>query len=93
MISTRTANKLAKEYNINTDVIRPKIWKYALNVELEHGHKLGDLTDITHDDLHLTARIAIAHLMEFPDYYERLKSLEKKANRYWSQEQMPSIFN
>ena len=92
-ISTREANKLAKEYNINTDVIRPKIWKYALNVELEHGHMLGDLTNLTNDDVHLTAKIVIAHLMEFPDYYKRLRSMEKKADKYWSQYKKPNIFN
>ena len=38
----------------------------GMNVELEH-------CDITHGDLYLTARIALAHLKEDPDYYVKLK--------------------
>jgi len=37
-----------------------------LNVELE-----------TDDDPHITAKIALAHLNEFPDYYTRLERLER----------------
>jgi hypothetical protein len=33
----------------------------------------------------LTAKIALAHLREFPDYYTRLKRLEDEAEAYWSQ--------
>ena len=44
----------------------------GMNVELEHG--LRDiLTNISDDDPHVTARIALAHLNEFPDYYTRLE--------------------
>ena len=45
----------------------------GLNVELEHG-KIDLETDVTGDDDVLTAKIALAHLREFPDYYTRLKS-------------------
>jgi hypothetical protein len=31
----------------------------------------------------MTGKIAWAHLKEFPDYYTRLKKLEKKAVEYW----------
>jgi hypothetical protein len=31
----------------------------------------------------LTAKIALAHLSEFPDYYTRLNKLEKEAEDYW----------
>ena len=40
----------------------------GLNVELEHG-KIDLETDVTGDDDVLTAKIALAHLREFPDYY------------------------
>lgn len=46
--------------------------RVGMNVELEHG-SMNKLTNITDDDLITTAKIAIAHLREVPDYYIRLK--------------------
>ena len=52
-------------------------------VELEHG--LHDpATNVTDDDLLLTAKIALAHLNEFPDYYDRLEKMEREAEAYWA---------
>jgi hypothetical protein len=51
-------------------------FKMGLEVEMEHG--TGDPeTDVTHDDPSMTAKIAWAHLKELPDYYDRLKKVEK----------------
>jgi hypothetical protein len=50
----------------------------GMEVELEHGTR-DEATDVTHDDPTLTAKIALAHLREFPDYYERLASMEARA--------------
>jgi hypothetical protein len=51
-----------------------------MSVELEHGlHDL--LTNVTHDDPLVTAKIALAHLNEFPDYYTRLQRMEQEARR------------
>jgi hypothetical protein len=30
-----------------------------------------------------TGKIALAHLREFPDYYQRLDKLESAAEKYW----------
>ena len=54
-----------------------------MNVELEHGlHDL--LTNVSDDDPHVTAKIALAHLKEFPDYYTRLERMEEEAKRDWA---------
>jgi hypothetical protein len=59
-------------------------FRIGMNVELEHG--LHDLvTNVTDDDPHLTAKIALAHLNEFPDYYTRLDRMEEEAKRDWEQ--------
>ncbi len=50
----------------------------GMNVELEHGTRFGDLY-VTGDDPVMTAKIALAHLREFPDYYERLAVMEREA--------------
>ena len=50
------------------------------NIELEHG-SINPLTNITNDDLIMTMKIALAHLNEFPDYYNKeygLPQLEEK---------------
>ena len=50
----------------------------GMKVELEHGlHDL--LTNVTDDDPLVTAKIALAHLNEFPDYYTRLEQMEEQA--------------
>jgi hypothetical protein len=50
----------------------------GMEVELEHGIRYPDL-DVTGDDPVLTAKIALAHLREFPDYYRRLEHMEREA--------------
>ena len=57
-------------------------FRAGMDVELEHG--LHDpATNVTDDDPHTTARIAHAHLKEFPDYYTRLERMEEEAKRHF----------
>ena len=42
----------------------------GINIEREHG-LINPLTNITNDDLVMTTKIALAHLNEFPDYYNK----------------------
>ena len=42
----------------------------GLNIELEHG-TINQKTNVTNDDLEKTAKIALAHLNEFPNYYNK----------------------
>ena len=54
--------------------------RIGMVVELEHG--LHDhLTNITDDKPLMTAKIVLAHLREFPDYYTRLERMEQEARR------------
>jgi Protein of unknown function (DUF5661) len=56
----------------------------GMNVEAEHG--LHDpLTNVSDDDPHVTAKIALAHLNEFPDYYTRLERMEEEAKHDWAE--------
>jgi hypothetical protein len=52
----------------------------GMDVELEHGRR-DPLTDVTNDDPLITAKIAIAHLREMPDYYDRLARMEAEGGR------------
>lgn len=42
----------------------------GINIELEHG-KINPKTNVTNDDLIITSKIALAHLNEFPNYYNK----------------------
>jgi hypothetical protein len=55
----------------------------GMDVELEHGNR-DPGTNVTDDDLMATAKIALAHLNEYPDYYKRLKVMENEAEKFWS---------
>lgn len=58
-------------------------FRKGMGVELEHGTQ--DLeTNVTDDDVTVTAKIARAHLNEFPDYYSRLAIMEAEAEAYWA---------
>lgn len=59
-----------------------KEFKMGLKVESEHGSK-NKLTNVTNDDSEMTAKIALAHLMEYPDYYTRLEKMEEEAKEFW----------
>ena len=50
-VSKKDAKNLAKDFNINLDIINFDEWHYGLNVELEHGKKLGSITNLTDDNL------------------------------------------
>jgi hypothetical protein len=50
---------------LDTQDIDPDQFWQGMNSELEHK-------DVTHGNLTQTAKIAIAHLKEVPDYYTKL---------------------
>ena len=55
-------------------------FRRGLEVELEHGLR-DPSTNVTDDDPLVTAKIALAHLNEFRDYYTRLDRMEEEAKR------------
>jgi hypothetical protein len=55
-------------------------FRAGMDVEFEHGSH-DPQTDVTGDDPIMTGKIALAHMKEFPDYYERLERMEAAAAR------------
>lgn len=45
-------------------------FKRGILIELEHGYK-NPSTNVTNSNLLLTAKIALAHLNEYPNYYNK----------------------
>jgi hypothetical protein len=54
-------------------------FRYGMEVELEHG-MVDPQTNVTYDDPIMTAKIALAHLNERPDYYFWLAIMEALPN-------------
>ena len=78
------ARDIAKKLNINFSKTRFTFDEFymGVNVELEHGTRYPE-ANVTNDDPILTGKIALAHLLEFPDYYTRLANMEYEAKVYW----------
>jgi CBS domain-containing protein len=68
---------LAAQLGVSSEVDLEQL-RIGMGVELEHGSR-DPLTNVTDDDPLLTAKIALAHLRELPDYYTRLAVLEAAA--------------
>lgn len=81
-VTDTEVKRVASFLNLDLRKLSLKTLKKGIKVELEHGYK-GSRTNVSCDDLVITAKIALAHIIEFPDYYERLEKLEKEAKKYW----------
>lgn len=89
-ISAEEARTLGNDLGLDWQAVDLEQFRRGLEVELEHGAHDPE-TDVTHDDLFLTGRIAWAHLKEFPDYYTRLDKLEEEADAYWAERRKGSM--
>lgn len=61
---------VAKYLNIDFSKFSLQDFITGINIELEHG-LINPLTNVTNNDLLMTAKIALAHLNEFPEYYNK----------------------
>ncbi|MBR9701900.1 hypothetical protein GOV13_03180 [Candidatus Pacearchaeota archaeon] len=76
------AKNIGDKLGIKWDKFNADQFMMGMNVELEHGSRDPD-TNVTGDDPVMTGKIALAHLKEFPDYYDRLEKMEEEAEKYW----------
>lgn len=79
MFTLKDAFSAANKLNIKFNKFTPIDLLTGINIELEHG-KINKETNVTNDDLIITTKIALAHLNEFPNYYNQnygLPMLEK----------------
>ena len=68
MYSKNEILKIAKFLGVNFDSFSLEDLTTGVNIELEHG-LINKSTNVTDNDLITTMKIALAHLNEFPDYY------------------------
>lgn len=85
LFTREEAEKIAEGLGIDysKEKFTPEEFYMGVNVELEHGTRFPR-ANVTNNDPILTGMIALAHLLEFPDYYTRLSVLEKEADKYWA---------
>ncbi len=78
----KETKRIGTKLGIKWDKFDSDQFRRGMNVELEHGTKHPS-TNVSNDDLLTTGKIALAHLNEFPDYYDRLEKMEKEADEFW----------
>ena len=70
MYSLNDALYAAKVLGIDFSKFSKEEFLEGINIESEHG-KINEVTNVTDDDLIKTSKIALAHLNEFPNYYNK----------------------
>lgn len=79
-VSAEEARRLGSEIGIDWASAPFDVDQFRMGMEVEFEHGSHDpQTNVTNDDPLLTAKIALAHLKELPDYYTRLKKMEGEA--------------
>ena len=66
-----TAKDIAKKFNVSVEEIEAQI-KKGIEIEKEHTNDKEKATEIAMD-----------HVTEFPDYYDRIEKMEKDAKEKW----------
>jgi hypothetical protein len=80
------ARRIGERLGIRWNRFDVEQFRRGMEVELEHGLR-DPVTNVTSDDMMTTGKIALAHLNEFPDYYDRLEIMEEEAKHFWNTQQ------
>ncbi len=80
--SADEAKRIGEELGIDWSRFDVEQLRMGMDVELEHG-TVDPHTNVSDDDPLITGKISLAHLNEFPDYYDRLKEMEEEAEEFW----------
>jgi hypothetical protein len=93
----------ARQLDVDLDVVGVESWLDGMTIEMEHG-LVNSLTNVTDDNAVKTAKIALAHILELPDYYASvgsapippgasLREWEDAKMRRWRGMPKPQIIN
>lgn len=80
MFKLKDILEVANELNIDFTKFSLSDFITGINIELEHG-LVNPQTNVSNNNLLITAKIALAHLNEYPDYYNKeygLPAFEEK---------------
>ncbi len=70
MFNIKDAQFAGDTLNISFDNFTIEDLLTGMNIELEHG-LINPITNVTDNDIIKTAKIALAHLNEYPNYYNK----------------------
>ena len=77
-MDSQKLKQLAEKIGINWEKVKFTTQSLAQGYKVELEHSTRDKqTNVTNDDPMKTIKIALAHLKETPEYYEKLKKVEK----------------
>jgi len=76
--TAKEAKEIGERLGIKWDRFDVDQFRRGMDVELEHGFQ-DPKTNVTNDDPLFTGKIALAHLNEISDYYDRLEKMEEEA--------------
>lgn len=82
--SQEEAKEIGEKLGLDWSKFDVDQFRRGMDVELEHG-LVDPETNVTDDDPLLTGKIALAHLNEFTDYYDRLEEMEEEAESFWEE--------
>ncbi len=80
--SEEEAKEVGEKIGIDWSKFDVNQFRRGMDVELEHG-TIDSNTNVSNDDPLTTGKIALAHLNEIPDYYDRLEKMEAEGEAYW----------
>lgn len=89
-ITQRQARLVGEYLGMDFKVFPIKMWVKGMTVELEHG-KSCRITNVTSNDLIKTGKIALAHILEYPNYYEKLEKMERRLDKQWRGKTKPKV--
>ncbi|MFA6106512.1 MAG: DUF5661 family protein [Patescibacteria group bacterium] len=84
--SVEDAKRVGEKIGVDFNKYDLEQFRAGMDVELEHG-TVDPVTNVTDDNEIMTGKIALAHMKEFPDYYERLEKMEKEAEAFWDKKE------
>lgn len=79
MYNLNDAIYAANILGIKFNKFNPEDLLRGMNIEQEHG-LINPKTNVTTNDIITTAKIALAHLNEFPNYYNKVYGLQTFEN-------------
>lgn len=79
MFNIKDSIYTAKVLGVTFDKFTPQEFLDGINIEIEHG-TINPNTNLTNNNLIATAKIALAHLNEFPNYYNKEYGLKNFEN-------------
>jgi hypothetical protein len=84
-LTLKKTKEVGDEIGLDWSIIDLGEFRQGIKEEMEHGSEYGAASKVHDDDYVISGRIALAHIIEVPDYYQRLETLETEAGELWGE--------